>query len=196
MPFKQTIDHIIQNRRAIFPNTFDRERKVPKETIEQVLLNANWAPTHKKTEPWRFAVFADAGLQKLADWMEEDYKTQNQGDAFSPMKLKKTIEKPILSSAVIAIIMQRHADSGLPEWEEIAAVACAVQNLWLSASAYGLAGYWSTPGSIERIGSLIELQDEQRCLGFFYLGYPLAGFTPTSTRGSIQDKTTWILTNN
>lgn len=196
MSSKQAIDSIIQNRRAIFPKTFDREKKVPKELIEQVLLNANWAPTHKKTEPWRFTVFAEAGLQKMADWLEKDYKAQNPGDSFSPMKSKKTTEKPLLSSAVIAIVMQRHPDSGLPEWEEIAAVSCAVQNLWLSVSAYGLAGYWSTPGAIERIGSFLDLQENQRCLGFFYLGYPLSGFEPTSTRGNIQDKTTWVLTNN
>ena len=34
----------------------------------------------------------------------------------------------------------------MPEWEETAAVACAVQNLHLALVAEGLAGYWSSGG--------------------------------------------------
>jgi len=34
----------------------------------------------------------------------------------------------------------------MPEWEDQAAVACAVQNLHLMATAMGVAGYWSSGG--------------------------------------------------
>ena len=34
----------------------------------------------------------------------------------------------------------------MPEWEETAAVACAVQNMHLTLTAEGLAGYWSSGG--------------------------------------------------
>ena len=34
----------------------------------------------------------------------------------------------------------------MPEWEETAAVACAVQNMHLAFTAEGLAGYWSSGG--------------------------------------------------
>jgi hypothetical protein len=43
----------------------------------------------------------------------------------------------------IAICLRRHADA-VPEWEEVAAVASAVQNMQLVASAVGVAGYWSS----------------------------------------------------
>jgi len=42
----------------------------------------------------------------------------------------------------IAICMQRHHE--VPEWEEVAAVACAAQNMQLVATALGVAGYWSS----------------------------------------------------
>ena len=45
-------------------------------------------------------------------------------------------------SYMIAICMKRHAIAGkvMPEWEEVCAVACAVQNMWLSMTAQGAAG--------------------------------------------------------
>ena len=43
---------------------------------------------------------------------------------------------------MVAICMRRQAlpEKVMPEWEETCAVACAVQNLWLAATAHGIAG--------------------------------------------------------
>jgi hypothetical protein len=43
---------------------------------------------------------------------------------------------------MVAICMRRQAlpQKVMPEWEETCAVACAVQNLWLAATAHGIAG--------------------------------------------------------
>lgn len=38
--------------------------------------------------------------------------------------------------------MKRH--DSVPLWEEHAAVACAVQNMWLAATAAGVSGYWTS----------------------------------------------------
>lgn len=45
-------------------------------------------------------------------------------------------------SYMIAICMKRRASphKEMPEWEELCAVACAVQNMWLSMTAHGAAG--------------------------------------------------------
>lgn len=59
----------------------------------------------------------------------------------------------------------------VPQWEEVAATACAVQNLWLAASAAGIGGYWSSPGTIKHIGDFLGLAGNEECLGFFYMGY-------------------------
>jgi nitroreductase len=34
--------------------------------VQQILEAANWAPTHGKTEPWRFAVLASPSAQREA----------------------------------------------------------------------------------------------------------------------------------
>lgn len=56
---EQTVDvinHIIRTRRSIFPPSYI-QKEIPQEILENILENANYAPTHKRTEPWRFIVF-------------------------------------------------------------------------------------------------------------------------------------------
>lgn len=38
-----------------------------REQVEQLLEAANWAPTHGRTEPWRFVVLGKAGQQQMLD---------------------------------------------------------------------------------------------------------------------------------
>ncbi|HKL31936.1 MAG TPA: nitroreductase family protein, partial [Tangfeifania sp.] len=61
-----SIDKIIKNRRAT-PPRFISGDNIEKEKIQRLLENANWAPNHKKTEPWRFIVFQGENKQKLAE---------------------------------------------------------------------------------------------------------------------------------
>jgi len=170
------ITDLIRRRRSIGPKLFDEE-KIPNDLVAELVENACWAPNHKKTEPWRYYVFADAGKVQLADFFAEAYDATFAGsEKFSEKKRGDLQKKVQRSSHVIAICMQRDPDERLPEWEELAAVSTGVQNLWLSATAHGLGGYWSSPGYLmEAFGSWQHLPAGQRCLGFFYLGVPRPG---------------------
>ncbi len=87
--------------------------------------------------------------------------------------------------------MQRDPKESVPEWEEIAAVACAVQNIWIACGQLGLGGYWSSPKSIENMHEFTPMADGERCLGLFYLGYHNQ---PRMTRNRTpwQEKVVWI----
>ena len=50
------ITELIRSRRSIRPESFS-SRKIQRDQIELMLNNAQWAPNHGKTEPWRFIVF-------------------------------------------------------------------------------------------------------------------------------------------
>ncbi len=184
------ISTIIRNRRSIQPNLYT-DKPIEQEVIEEILENANWAPNHRKTEPWRFKVFQGAALQRLSDYLGDWYETNTPEAKFSDIKLKKIRKKPLQSSCVIAICMQRDPDEKLPEWEEIAAVACAVQNMWLTCSAYGIGSYWSSPKSIITANKFLALKEGERCLGLFYMGYA-QDVILTSTRRAIADKVEWV----
>jgi len=62
-----------------FPKNYTGEL-LPQLVIEQMLENENWAPNHKQTEPWRFAVFKGSGLTTLADFQSECYKQVTKAD--------------------------------------------------------------------------------------------------------------------
>ena len=66
--------------------------------------------------------------------------------------------------------MRRDKAESIPEWEEIAATAMAVQNIWLSCVDSPIGGYWSTPKKINRLHTFLNLTKNERCLGLFYLG--------------------------
>ncbi len=182
---------LIRRRRAIFPKTYLPDKPVDRATIEQLLENANWAPTHKRTEPWRFQVFhSPESREQLGDYLAEYYRRTTPPELFSAEKMAKNGENPRRSGAVIAIILHRDPAESIPEFEEIAAVAMAVQNMWLTCTALGLGCYWSTPKAALEAGVLLGLEPNERCLGLFYLGWHDMPEIP-GKRGEVADKVQW-----
>jgi len=184
------LSELIKSRRSIFPKQYI-EKEISDDTIMQILENAKWAPSHKLTEPWRFKIFKGAGIQKLSDYLGSEYLKNFQGDSYSEFKYKKTIKKPLKCGAVIGICMQRDPAGSIPEWEEVAAVACAVQNMWLSCTALSIGSYWSSPSLITGKNDLMNLAEGETCLGLFYMGY-WEGRTPEPKRDNIENKIQWI----
>ena len=192
MQKSELITELIRSRRSVFTQQFEAGKRIPDEIIWQALENANWAPNHKFTEPWRFTVFTGEGLQKLAEQQAAIYK-QYAGSKFKQNKYEGMLVTPQQCSHVIAIGCKRSTDQ-LPEMEEVAAVACAVQNIYLTISAYdNIGGYWSTGGItfIEEAKPLFGLGPDDLLMGFFYLGYVK---TPSVSgkRRPVQEKVTWV----
>jgi nitroreductase len=190
----EDISHIIRMRRSIKPVDMDPGKPVDKDLLMELLENANHAPTHGLTEPWRFHIFKGDGRRSLSETMQRVYRETTPEHEFREDKVRKMSENPLLAGAVIAIGMARRGGAKIPEVEEIAAVACAVENLALSATAAGLAGYWSTPPLIgtRQFLDWLGMGAEDRCLGLFYLGWPKLGHVPPSAkRTPIEEKLTW-----
>ncbi|MCF8330574.1 MAG: nitroreductase [Crocinitomicaceae bacterium] len=186
------INELMRMRRTIYPEQFS-PRKVHKEQIELLLNNAQWAPTHGNTQPWRFKVFTELGLDKLSEFLGNTYLQQTPKEEQNDLKLAKLISRPLKSSVVIAICMERQKEEKIPEIEEIEAVACAIQNLHLSCTAYGLGGFWSTPKLIytSQMNEFLALGEKDKCLGLFYIGYPSIDW-PSAHRKPLEYNTEWI----
>jgi len=189
----QEITRLIRYRRSLYPAQYSEEI-IKKEILEEILENATWAPTHKMTEPWHFVVFTGAGLKKFADFGASLYKdvatangTFNEGD------YEKLSTKPLLASHIIAIGMKRDIKERLPEVEEIEAVAGAVQNMQLTASAHGIGCYWGSGGITyyEEAKPFFGLGSADRLLGFLFMGIPKSRW-PGSKRKPVQEKVTWV----
>ena len=186
------LNDIIRRRRSIKPELFSGE-DIPDGALEQLLENARWAPTHGLTQPWMFKVFRKGGLKKLAEWQAAAYRQKAGEKKFNPKKYEKLRARPVLASAVVAICVKRQETEKIPEVEEVAAVACACQNIFLSASAMGLAVYWGSGGLTyePEMKEFLGLGPKDQCLGFFYLGMP-GREVPDSDREPVASFTQFI----
>ncbi|MCP9237137.1 nitroreductase [Lewinella sp. JB7] len=178
----------VTNRRSIFPQFFT-QASVPQDVLEELIQAANLAPSHRKTEPWRFRVYRGNGKERLKDELLQVYGPDREDAPTITHKFGTKIDQ---SAAVLLIFLHRDPRKSVPEWEEIAAVAAAVENLWLSLDSYGLGGYWSSPGFVcGDYGEWPGSAANERCLGMFYLGRPDAPDLPRP-RGDWREKVTWI----
>lgn len=185
-------NELVRNRRSTFPDQLVAGKKVDDAIIQEILINAGWAPNHGKTEPWHFTVFTGDGLKKLADFQSTLYK-ETAGEKFKEITWTKLRDNPLKASHIIAICMKRTVTKNIPEVEDIAAVACAVENMYLSVTAYGLGGYWTTGGVTynDKAKSFFNLGEQDRLMGFFYIGH-IAVPSTGAVRAPISEKSTWI----
>src|SRR5215212_4558714 len=188
----EEFDRLVRNRRSVFPKQFEEGKPVPDEIVHRILENAIWAPTHGMTEPWYFIVFTGKGLEKLAQFQSELYKS-SADEKFKEDKYQNLRQNPLKASHVIALCMKRDPNKKIPEVEEIAAVSAAVQNIYLSVTAYGLGGYWTTGGITynEKAKPFFGLGEEDKLLGFFYVGH-VAVPSPPGKRKPLEEKMVWI----
>lgn len=179
----------IEKRRAVFPRQYNRE-PISKAEIQKILASSNWAPTHKHTEPWRFKViYGRERVEDFAQFLGACYKRTAR--RFTQGKYERTMDKVKRSACIILICFQRDPKERIPEWEEIASTAMAVQNMWLTASQMKIGTYWSSTALRQEVDKFVELKEGERCLGFFYMG-KYDGELPDGKRGDLDDRVEWI----
>jgi len=186
-------DQLVRERRSVFPAQYTGA-SIDEATIQDILTHATWAPTHKRTEPWRFIVFMKEGLARLAEMQAACYQKVTQADGtFREERHRGLQTKPFQSACIIAIGMKRDEKKSVPEIEEIGAVFCALENMYLSAAAHGLGCYLSTGGVtyFEEAKALFGLAPEDRLIGFFHLGVPKEWPAPKE-RKPLGEVTRWV----
>ncbi len=185
------ISELVRERRSIAPKDYS-DRAVHREIVERVIQNGTWAPTHGMTQPWRFTAFTGAGRQRLADTLGMEYRRMVAPEHFLQRKYDNLTQRPMQSPVVIALGMVRDPKGKITELDEMLAVACAVQNMALTCTAYGLGSFWSTAAAAMGAGmhDLLGLGANDRALGLFYMGYPAVEW-PKGYRKPLDQVLTW-----
>jgi nitroreductase len=180
------LNEAIASRRTIKPASYTGEQ-VPNAIILQMLEGANWAPTHGYTEPWRFVVYSESGKDALLDTITQI----TDGSEINPVRYEKRKALHDKASHIIGIGMKRGQNPAIPEIEELLAVGCAVQNMWLIAAAAGYGAYWST-GAVAfdpQLAAFMGLDPEtDRALGFLFVGVPATPNPPGRRLTGALDK--------
>lgn len=129
---------------------------VPRETLEELLELARWAPNHNLTNPWRFRVLGPDSLTELKR-------------AAGPEAAPKLDRAPTL-----VVASQVRSDDAQQDEEDLCAVSAAIAYVLLGAHARGLAGYWRTPEVLRSAEgrAAVGIPDDERVLGLIHLGPP------------------------
>ena len=166
MSKKKILKQIIEQRKSSYPKEYSGE-KIKEKVVQIILDSADFAPNHKRTTPWRFEVFREESKAELAIALAKAYQTASNSE-FSDKKLQ-SIEEKFLQTDTIFTVSVNYSGK-VPQWEELAATAMAVQNMYLTCTAHEVGCYWSTPKEAEYLKDLLKLEDNQMCLGLFYMG--------------------------
>ena len=168
---------------------------VPRETIEKLLSAAAQAPNHYKVRPWRFVVLTGPGRERLGEVMAQVFmeKFPDLPPDVQPKALEKERSKPLRSPLLIAVGVDKPAESKVIEIENVCAAAAACQNLILAAHDLGLAAKWRTGDTAQdpQIKQFLGFEPDQHLIAFLYIGYP--EFEPEFVeRLSFEDRTVWM----
>ena len=199
----------IRYRHSTFPNAYNKHptSRIDESVIQSLLDAALWSPFHGKRykdcqHPAKFVVLGKQAMNEMQQvtlqyydqhW-EHDDRFHGNHDEYT--KWRHSTEAEITGrwgpvEYMIRIVVRRQATPSkrFPEWEELAAVATAVQNMHLQACAmsaaaaaaaaassslqYDLACYWSSWHSAARdsdeMKEFLQIANdtEDKCLGFF-----------------------------
>ncbi len=171
----ENINQIIKERRSHYPQEFTGNI-LENEVINTLLENANWAPNHTLNYPWRFKIIAQTEINPWLNKAIEIYKTETPLENQKAKKIEKLELYKTKISHTIAIVLQHQEPIKHNAIEDICAMACAVQNMYLSLSQYPkAAGYWSTGlGTYAKeMHEYLNLKPSQQLMGFFIVGHIL-----------------------
>jgi nitroreductase len=188
------VENLIRNRRSIRKYKKD---PVPKELIEKVLEMGCWAPSGKNLQNWRFFVLTG---QKRDEYLKYSQKSWLAIKDFLQKKLKPSLYEfterffYTLGDAPVVILCYSKNDPNEKHMTSVGSVYMAVQNILLTAQAYGLG---TCP-----MGAPLELKDEvDKFLGAenvaglellcgIAMGWP--DHAPPAAPRQIESRTTWL----
>ena len=164
------VNEAIKTRRSI--REFD-ERTISKETIEQLIDCARWAPNACNKQLWKFVVITDTNIKN------EISKKVGRNYSY--------IEAPCL----IGVFYHKEFERVSQFSDGLQSTAAAIQNILLSAHNMGLGGLWwcSIPRP-EALKNVLHVPDDYKMIAMISIGHPKENPLPPF-RKSVEDILYW-----
>lgn len=146
----------------------DRDRPVPRALVQQLCELATWAPNHKRTWPWQFAVAEGDGRARLGEVIAD--AMEHRGDPAEKVAKART---KYLRTPLSLVVGAAPGDTPDRTAENRDAVAAGIQNLLLAATAHGLATYWGScpKGANDPVAALCGFEPGSHVAAIVYLGW-------------------------
>jgi nitroreductase len=131
------------------------------------------APDHAYLRPWRFIEVRDEQRETLGQEMAR--ALMEEDPCASEAAIGKALKSPLRAPLVIIAYARIHESPKVPDWEQVVATGCAVQNLITAAYAQGIGAVWRTGplASSKYLAKSLGLLNTDKIVGFLYLGTPV-----------------------
>ncbi|QXC63135.1 nitroreductase [Aquihabitans sp. G128] len=165
----EAVEATVERRRTSL--LVDAERPVPDDLVDRLVAAATWAPNHKRTWPWRFTVVSGEARGRLGSAMAE----LGEAEGLPEPKVAKLRTK-YRRSPTLLLVWQALDEEPVRRREDRDAVAAAVQNALLVATAHGLSSYWGTVPDVlvPAVRGVAGVDERHDLVALVYLGWPTA----------------------
>ena len=165
-----------------------RPDPVPADTLDRALAAGLWAQNHKLTQPWRWTILGPETHRRLAQTFANSQTASlpPDTDPAERARLHAAASEKILSKPTLVAISQQRSTDPTQQREDYGAIACALQNVQLTAWSEGLGMQWSS-GKIITLPSTYDVlsidSSREEIVGLLFFGYP-AKVPPAQPRES------------
>jgi nitroreductase len=189
----EDLESLIRNRRSVSWSKMNG-KKIPDETMSRILALADWAPTHGRTEPWRFFVYKEDSLSVFGKTHADLYWQHTAEDKRLEATYEKLIHNVDKASHLVIAVMKRGENIKIPQLEEIAATSAAIQNMLLGATALGVSSFWSTGGMThsQALKEHLGLTGDDIIMGIIYFGYTDEPAKEGVRNTAMSEKVNWV----
>ncbi len=151
--------------------------EVPPETLARLLEAAHRAPSVGLMQPWRFVRVTDDGLRRrLHDHVEHERRLTaeamgERAEEFMRLKVQGILDCAEVLVAALGDDRDRHVFGRrtMPHMD-LAAVSCAIQNLWLAARVEGLGMGWVSLFDPQVVAAELGMPEGAEPVGILCLG--------------------------
>jgi len=199
----------LRSRRSYYPADYTGEA-VSDDLIQELLEAAVWAPSHGKTEPYRFWVYDQETIDVWLDHTKSFFRNHPEiypwkGYYNNFKEFEKDFDKSCddrwrkASHFIVVGVKMKNEKRKNASWEEISSVAMAIQNMHLHSTCLELACYWSSwydtfIESKDCVRDILGLNPEEgdMCVGAFIVGKSDKFGKLRMSREDVNSRTIWI----
>lgn len=140
------------------------------EARSNLFRAATNVPDHGRLRPWRFVTAEGDGLLRLGELLAQ--AERERGGDLAAIERARLL--PLRAPLVVMVIAQLRPHDKVPEWEQLAAAACAAHALQMAAFAQGFGAIWRTGhfAAAPAVRQGVGLASQEQLVGFLYVGTP------------------------
>lgn len=180
---------VIKTRRSIRKFKPD---PISDEIINEILEAAVWAPSHRNSQPWEFALIGPQTRGRLNQIYQDFMEKVVLPDPELPPPAREGILSLIDNfggAPYMLAVLSRPPQDDLEVLENPITAGLAVQNMCLAAWNKGVGSIWLSLGTLPRADEILQVKPGYQVISVVALGYP-AAVPPALPRESPQSRLT------